>query len=152
MAWLGYVLWIGGYGGCIWAAKKRRAAAAALCFWDGLYLAFVCFAVLPPALETLYFYAAAAAAGLGVAAGFLAEGTRLGGRAVRWAVFAGLSAFCAVLPASAGAVLLRAALGGVGLYHASCGIVPEEICIGRAFLSAAGFLLGVACCFAGPFA
>ena len=39
-------------------------------------------------------------------------------------------------------VLLFSFCGGMGLYHASAGIIPEQIAIGKALMSGAGFLCG----------
>lgn len=146
-----YLIWLllcGGYGGFLWAAKKRISSAeAALCFFDGIYLALLCLALLPRILGTAAFYPAAAAALCGIGIGFLAE--RRMGRSAFWALlFALLSGiellYCGQITGKT-AVLL-ACCGGIGLYHACAGILPEGIHpaehIGGALLSGGGFLLG----------
>ena len=133
--WLVLVM---GYGYVTWAAGKFSKAA--LSFLNGGYLAFLCFSVLPYAMGTEYFYGAALAVTAGVLAGFRME--------EKWnlavLVFAGISGsylFCEEL-LSPIAFLFLAFLGGIGLYHASAGIIPDKIEIGKALLSGAGFLCG----------
>ena len=136
-----WFLLLAGYLMAVWAAGKRNAAGAALCFLDGVYLAMLCFAVLPPAMGSVHFWGAAGCAGAGVAAGLLAETYLPWDKALRRAVFLVLTAavfFSWELP-----VFPLAFFGGMGLYHASAGIVPEPLGIGRALCGAGGFLAGV---------
>jgi len=136
-----YIFWLvltGGYGLLSWAAG--RFSQAALCFWNGGYLAFLCFSLLPAAMGTEYFFAAAAAAGVGVTAGFLTERYKK----LPVAIF-GMVGFISLFGQeifSCRETLLLSFLGGVGLYHASAGIISDKIEIGKALLSGAGFLAG----------
>lgn len=149
MAYLIWLLLCGGYGGFLWAAKRLHpTAAAALCFLDGIYLALLSLAILPAALGTPAFYAAALAAAAGIGCGFLAERRKQGRSwlsALLFAGFLGLALFdCGEI---AGRMALPLAFfGGLGLYHACAGILPDGIPpaerIGSALLSGSGFLLG----------
>lgn len=148
-----YPIWFLLCGGCLiftlaargeWAAKKRDSAEAALCFLDGVYLAMLCFAVLPMAMETAFFYGAAALSAAGVAFGFWAEKRRKG-KMGDTVLLIGLSTALLLLEGKElmpQQIAPLAFFAGVGLYHASAGILPEPIRISRALLSAAGFLLG----------
>ena len=136
-----YIVWlvlVMGYG-----FFKRAAgdfSQAVLCFLDGGYLAFLCFAILPSAMGTEHFFMAAAAAGAGVAVSFLTEKYRR----LPMAVFA-LIVFAFLFwqgNLSQPQVLLLSFCGGIGLYHASAGIIPEKVEVGKALLSGAGFLGG----------
>ena len=135
-----WLLLIAGYGLFTWAAEKRNFARAALCFFDGGYLAFLCFSVLPRAMDNLYFFQAAAASSIGVlSAVWLEKKAKL-----QWLIFAIVTS-CQVFwngALSLRDVLFLAYFGGIGLYHASAGIIPEKVEIGKAFLSVAGFLVG----------
>lgn len=136
-----YIFWLvltGGYGLLSWAAG--RFSQAALCFWNGGYLAFLCFSLLPAAMGTEHFFAAAAAAGAGVTAGFWQE-KRTWLPALVFAAVTGCQIFWSEL-VSFGEILFLAFLGGMGLYHASAGIIPDKIEIGKALLCGAGFLSG----------
>ena len=135
------ILWlvlVVGYGLLSWAAGNFSKAA--LSFLDGGYLAFLSFAVLPHAMGTEHFYLAALAAGAGVLAGVRLEyRTKL--PVLIFAIVTG----CQVLwsePLSLREILFLAFFGGMGLYHASAGIIPDKIEIGKALLSGAGFLIG----------
>ena len=133
--WLVLVM---GYGLFTWAAGKFSKAA--LSFLDGGYLAFLCFAVLPHAMGTEHFFLAAGAAGIGVAAGlFLEEKKKL--PAVVFAIVTGCQLFWNE-PLSFKEILFLAFFGGMGLYHASAGIIPDKIEIRKALISGAGFLSG----------
>lgn len=126
------------------AAKKQDSAEAALCFLDGVYLAMLCFAVLPMAMETAFFYGAAVLSAAGVAFGFWAE-KRSKGKMGDAVLLIGLSTALLLLEGKELTFIETVPLAffaGVGLYHASAGILPEPIRISRALLSAAGFLLG----------
>ena len=133
IVWLVLVV---GYGLLSWAAGSFSKAA--LSFLDGGYLAFLCFAVLPCALGTEHFYLAALAAGGGVLAGFLLESRT---KVLTFTAVTGCQFFWSE-PLSFGAILVLAVLGGMGLYHASAGVIPDKIEIGKALLSGAGFLVG----------
>lgn len=139
------ILWlvlVMGYGFFTWAAGKFSKAA--LSFLNGGYLSFLCFAILPHAMDTAHFFMAAAAAGLGVLAGFKLEGKKK----VPVLVFAVVTG-CQLLwrdPLSFGETLFLSFCGGMGLYDASSGILPDKIEIGKALLSGAGFLLGTFLC------
>lgn len=143
-----YTVWLllsGGYLMFTWAARKRSSAEAALCFLDGVYLAMLCFAILPMAMETAFFYGAAVSSAVGVAAGLLAEKYLPWEKALRTMLFLGLTTALFLLEGKElplYQIIPLAFLGGMGLYHASAGILPEPVRISRAFLSAAGFLLG----------
>lgn len=137
-----YILWlvlVMGYGYFTWAAGNFSKAA--LSFLDGGYLAFLCFAVLPCAMDTVYFFYAAAAAGMGVLAGVFLEKKV---KKISAFVFALVTASLLVFGDSGvfWEVLLLAFLGGVGLYYASSGVIPDKIEIGKSLLSGAGFLCG----------
>ena len=135
MVWLVLVM---GYG-----FFKRAAgdfSQAVLCFLDGGYLAFLCFAILPSAMGTEYFFLAAGAAGAGVVMSFLTEKYRM----LPVTVFA-LVVFAFLFwqgSFSQSEVLLLSFCGGMGLYHASAGIIPEKVEVGKALMSGAGFLCG----------
>ena len=117
-----------------------RKSQAALCFWNGGYLAFLCFAFLPAAMETEWFFAAAAMAGAGVAAGVRLERyTRL--IPIVFAVVVFSSLFLRGI-FSLQETLVLSFLGGMGLYHASSGVISDKPEIGKALLSGAGFLVG----------
>lgn len=128
-----------GYGLFSWAAKKRRFAEAVLSFWNGGYLAFLCFAALPAVMETDFFYAAAAAAGVGILVGVALE-EKCG--FLPSVIFAAVTGGELLTKEGGAVILLFAFLGGMGLFHASCGILPEKIEIGKAVLSGGGFLIG----------
>ena len=115
------------------AAEGRKYAEAALCFWNGGYLAFLCLAFLPECMGVL---PAAAVAGLGILLGLWLEKRKY----FPVLVFAGILGCVMLMPSFP--MYGKALLGGMGLYHASVGILPEEPQIGKAFLSGAGFLLG----------
>lgn len=121
------------------AAERRTFAKAVLCFLDGLYLALLCLAVLPHAMGNDFFYGAAAAAALGVLAGLRTEG-RASVQALCFALVTGCQLLWSDL--SLQKTWMLAFFGGMGLYHASAGILPEKIEIGKALLSGAGFLVG----------
>lgn len=133
--WLVLVM---GYGFLTWAAGNFSKAA--LSFLNGGYLAFLCFSVLPHAMGTEHFFPAAFAAGLGVLAGLWLEGKQKL-PAVVFAMVTGCQLFWGE-PLSFGKILFLAFLGGMGLYHASAGIIPDKIEIRKALLSGAGFLVG----------
>ena len=133
--WLVLVM---GYGYVTWAAGKFSKAA--LSFLNGGYLAFLCFSVLPYAMGTEYFYGAALAVAAGVVAGFRLEEKR-NLPVLVFAAVIGCYLFCEK-PLSHIEFLFLAFLGGTGLYHASAGIIPDKIEIGKALLSGAGFLCG----------
>ena len=134
-----WLVLVAGYGFFTWAAGDFSKAA--LSFLDGSYLAFLCFVVLPHAMGTELFYYMAGATGIGVITGLLLEEkSRLLPPAV-FAVVTGGQLFWSD-PLSAGKVLVLAFFGGMGLYHASAGIIPDKIGIGKALLSGAGFLVG----------
>ena len=136
-----YIVWlvlVMGYG--FFKRAAGEFSQAVLCFLDGGYLAFLCFAILPSAMGTEHFFMAASAAGTGVAVSFLTEKYRR----LPMAVFA-LIVFAFLFwqgNLSQPQVLLLSFCGGMGLYHASAGIIPEQIAIGKALLSGAGFLCG----------
>ena len=135
-----WLLLIVGYGLFTWAAEKRDLARAALCFLDGGYLAFLCFSVLPHGMDNMYFFRAAVMAGVGVlSAVWLEKKVKL-----QWPVFViviGCQVFWSGV-LSLREVLFLSYFGGMGLYHASAGIIPEKEEIGKALLSASGFLIG----------
>ena len=133
--WLVLVM---GYGYVTWAAGKFSKAA--LSFLNGGYLAFLCFSVLPYAMGTEYFYEAAIAVTAGVLAGFRLEEKR-NLPVLVFAAVSGCYLFCEN-PLLHRELLFLAFLGGMGLYHASAGIIPDKIEIGKALLSGAGFLGG----------
>lgn len=139
MIWL---ILVTGYGLSAWAAKRRSIAGAALCFLDGGYLALLCFAALPRAMGTEFFYHAAGAAGIGAILGLVLE--KKNWRLLPAGIFALVTGFQFLWAGalSLGMVLFLAFLGGLGLYHASSGILPERIEIRKALLSAVGFLFG----------
>lgn len=137
------ILWlvlVMGYGLSTWAAGKISQAAHS--FLEGGYLAFLCFAVLPESMGGEHFFLAALMAGIGVLAGvWLEKWQKL---LVPTLVFA-LVTYCQTFwtePISLREILLLAFFGGMGLYHASAGIIPDKIEIGKALLSGAGFLCG----------
>ena len=138
-----WVLLLVGYLMMIRTAERRNAAGAVLCFLEGAYLAMLCFAVLPPAIciigSIVGIAAGCAAAGCGT--GLLAEKYLPWDVLLRRALFLFLTAavcFSWEIP-----VFPLAFLGGVGLYHASAGILPEPVSIRNALFSAGGFLAGV---------
>ena len=136
-----YIVWlvlVMGYG-----FFKRAAgdfSQAVLCFLDGGYLAFLCFLALPLAMGTEHFFMAAAVAGAGVVMSFLTEKNRI----LPMMVFALILFSCMFWQGglSQSEVLLLSFCGGMGLYHASAGIIPEKVEVGKALLSGAGFLGG----------
>ena len=136
-----YIVWlvlVMGYG--FFKRAAGRFSQAVLCFLDGGYLAFLCFAILPAAMGTEHFFMAAGAAGAGVAMSFLTEKYRI----LPVAVFA-LIVFAFLFwqeNLSQPEVLLLSFCGGMGLYHASAGIIPEKVEVGKALISGAGFLGG----------
>ena len=140
---MNFILWlvlVMGYGLLSWAAEKRSFARAALCFLNGGYLAFLCFAVLPTAMGTVYFFPAAGAAAVGVLAGFRFE-EKMKAEFLVFLIVTGCQVFWQP-PYLLREILLLSCLGGMGLYHASAGIIPEKIEIEKALLSGAGFLAG----------
>ena len=133
--WLVLVM---GYGFFTWAAGNFSKAA--LSFLDGGYLAFLSFAVLPWAMGTEHFFPAVFAASMGVLSGeCLEEKWKLS--AVVFAIITGCYFFSGEAY-SLGKILFLAFAGGMGLYHASAGIIPDQIEMGKALLSGAGFLVG----------
>ncbi len=144
-----WFLLCGGYGVFTWAAGKRRGSAeAVLSFLDGWYLALLCFAILPCAMGTDAFYLSVAASVFGVGSGFLLERKKNGQMAFCVLLFAALTAvqFLYTGEMDSRKAVLLAFFGGMGLYHACAGILPEGVHpkehIGGALLSVAGFLLG----------
>lgn len=138
-----WLLFCGGYLSVTWAAKKRETAQAALCFFDGIYLSMLCFVLLPLAMDTPFFYGAAGLSAAGVAVGLLAE-RRMPPMGVA-VLFSGLVTALFLLDGREPTMEMAAALSffsGMGLYHASAGILPEPVRIDRALLSAGGFVLG----------
>lgn len=136
-----HILWlvlVMGYGLFTWAAGKFSKAV--LSFLDGGYLAFLCFAVLPHAMGTAHFFLASFAAGMGVLAGLWLEGKQKVSAFV-FAIVTGCQLFWGE-PLAFREILFLAFFGGMGLYHASLGIIPDKIEIGKALLSGAGFLTG----------
>lgn len=136
-----WVLLLVGYLMMIRTAERRNAASAVLCFLEGAYLAMLCFAVLPPAMGAARFWGAAGCAAAGCGTGLLAEKYLPWDVLLRRALFLFLTAavcFSWEIP-----VFPLAFLGGVGLYHASAGILPEPVSIRNALFSAGGFLAGV---------
>lgn len=131
--WLILTAGYGGLTGFTGAAEKRRYAEAALCFWDGAYLAFLCLSFLPACMGE---FSAAAAAGIGILLGLWQEKRR----ALTVLVFAAVIGCRFFFPSFP--ILGAALLGGMGLYHASAGILPEQVEIHTALLSGAGFLTG----------
>ena len=136
-----WVLLLVGYLMMIRTAERRNAAGAVLCFLEGAYLAMLCFAVLPSAMGTARFWGAAGCAAAGCGTGFLAEKYLPWDVLLRRALFLFLTA--AVCFSWESPVFPLAFLGGVGLYHASAGILPEPVSIRNALFSAGGFLAGV---------
>lgn len=137
------ILWlilVVGYGFFTGAAEKRTFAKAALCFWDGGYLAFLCFALLPHVMGTEHFFLSTVAAGIGVLAGLWLE-CRKKLPVLVFMIVTGCQLFWCD-PLSLREILFLAFFGGMGLYHASAGIIPDKIEIGKALFSGAGFLLG----------
>ena len=140
MKWILWLILAAGYGFLTWAAEKRNFAKAALCFLDGCYLAFLCFTLLPYVMGTEFFFLSAAAAGMGVLAGLWLEGKKY----LPVLVFM-MATGCRCLwgmPLSLEQILFLSFLGGMGLYHASAGIIPDKIEIGTALCSGVGFLFG----------
>ena len=118
--WLALVM---GYGLFTWAAEKRTFAKAALCFLDGGYLAFLCFALLPHVMGTAYFFLSAAAAGVGVLVSLRLEGRKILSVLILWIVTG-----CQLLwqdPLSFREVLLLAFFGGLEIF--CLGIIGEYI-------------------------
>ena len=140
MNFIGWLVLVMGYGLFTWAAEKRSFAKAALCFLDGGYLAFLCFVVLPAAMGTVWFFLSVLAAGVGVAAGFrLEDRTKLQFPVLL--IVTGSQLFWQP-PYLLQEVFLLSCFGGMGLYHASAGILPEKMEVAKALLSGAGFLSG----------
>ena len=135
MVWLVLVM---GYGFFKRAAGKFSQAV--LCFLDGGYLAFLCFRLLPYVMGTVHFYPAVAATAVGVLAGVRMEKFQLVSVLI-FALVAGAPFFWQDA-AELREVLVMAFIGGMGLYHASAGIIPEQVEIKNALLSGAGFLVG----------
>lgn len=135
--WLSLVV---GYGMFIRAAGKRDFAEAALCFLDGGYLSFLCFALLPCVMGTEVFFPAAALSGLGVLLGVRLEGRNVC-RLLVFALVTG-SYFFRLRTFSVQEMFLLSCFGGMGLYHASAGIIPDEPDIAKGLFSGAGFLAG----------
>ena len=133
-----WLVLVTGYGLTLWAAGKFSQAVHS--FLEGGYLAFLCFAVLPEAMGGEYFFPAAVLTGLGVLAGVGLEKWRKLPILV-FALVTGCQIFW-TLPISLQETLFLAFFGGMGLYHASAGIIPDKIEIGKALLSGAGFLCG----------
>lgn len=133
----------GGYWMAQGAARRWKAADAALCLFDGIFLALLCFAVLPLAMETAFFYGAAGCAAAGVAAGFLTEKRLPVNGGMRCLLFCGLSlAVCQLQNSRTQGLLFLAFWGGFALYQVTAAILPEEVSIRCAICSGSGFLLG----------
>ncbi len=134
----------GGYWLLMWMTKrKKNVAKAALCFLDGFYLGLICFGILPLAMETPFFYGAVLFSGLGVLAGVFLE-KRVGGSgsALLFTVLT-LAYFGIGERIGREQAFLLAFFGGIGLYRACAGIVPDQVRISRALLSGGGFLMSV---------
>ena len=140
-----WLILCGGYWLLFWVGRQWKAAGTLLCLWDGFYLGLFSFAVLPFAMETSYFFAAAGSSFLGVLLGFALEKrgcdlllrlSMTGVITVYW--------FCNALPADR-LVLWFALLGGMGLYTAAADLLPEEAApeerLLPSFLGVGGFLL-----------
>lgn len=130
-----------GYLMMIRTAERRNAAGAVLCFLEGAYLAMLCFAVLPPAMVRRGSGVRQAVRRPAAGRDFWQRNIFHGDVLLRRALFLFLTAavcFSWEIP-----VFPLAFLGGVGLYHASAGILPEPVSIRNALFSAGGFLAGV---------
>ena len=133
-----WLVLVTGYGFFTWAAGNFSKAA--LSFLDGGYLAYLCFVALSDAMGTEYFFSAAFAAGVGVLVGLWLE-NRKKLPVLVFAIVTGCQLFSGEV-LSLPEILFLAFIGGMGLYHASAGIIPDQIEIGKALLSGAGFLAG----------
>ncbi|MBR4015214.1 MAG: hypothetical protein IKI88_03305 [Anaerotignum sp.] len=139
------------YWALAWVAGKRKETAdAARCFLDGYFLALLCFCILPFAMKSGYFYGAVLLSALGVIGGVLLEkGQKMGALTTAF-LFTAVTAFYFMQksPLSAVGACALAFFGGIGLYAACCGILPEEIPLRKqlllALLGGSGFLLGTA--------
>lgn len=139
-----WLLLSGGYWMAQGAARRWKSADAALCLFDGIFLALLCFAVLPLAMGTAFFYSATGCAAAGVAAGLLAEKRLSPNGWVRCLLFSGLSlAFWQLRNSQTQGLLFLAFWGGFALYQVTAAILPEEVSIRRAICSGSGFLLGI---------
>ncbi|MBQ5708938.1 MAG: hypothetical protein IIV62_03140 [Anaerotignum sp.] len=133
-----WLILVTGYGLWTWAAGKFSQAAHS--FLEGGYLAFLCFLVLPQAMGDQHFFLLVSITGLGVLAAVGLE---------KWKhlpplVFA-MVTYCQTfwaVPLTLRENLFLAFFGGMGLYHASAGIIPDKVEIGKALLSGAGFVCG----------
>ena len=126
--------------------RGSKAGRFALFFMDGLFLGILAFGILPKAMEAHCFYGGVSFAVAGVLLGFLSEKKTAERRT-------GLAVFLTVLGA---AVLflpwetrkLLGLFGGLGLYFASAGILPEGLSFREQLLymlsSGGGFLTAVA--------
>ena len=141
---MNFILWLVlviGYGLFTWAAGKRDLAKAALCFLDGGYLAFLCLLVLPDVMATSFIYYLAGAIGIGIVLSVRLEERLPFLPPLVFAIVTGCQLFWRE-PLSLREYLFLAVFGGIGLYHASSGIIPEKVEIRNGLLSASGFLVG----------
>lgn len=140
------------YWALAWVAGKRKETAdAARCFLDGYFLALLCFGILPFAMKSGYFYGAVLLSALGVIGGVLLEKAQKTDSLTTAFLFTAVTAFYFIQksPLSVVEACGLAFFGGMGLYAACCGILPEEIPLQTQLLSAVvgggGFLLGTVC-------
>lgn len=141
---IGWLILVVGYG--LLPRAAGIFSGAALSFLNGGYLAFLSFAVLPHAMGMEQFFLAAFLAGSGVLIGlWLEEKEKL--PALIFAIVTGMQLFGGE-PFSVAENLILSFFGGMGLYHASAGIIPDKAEIGKALLCGAGFLCGtfLFCC------
>lgn len=113
----------------LWTWRGRQASGVRG-FLHGVFLGLLCFGILPPLMETPFFYGAALCALGGAAAGAWLEEKRE--KQFLWLSILLFTAFGLlwIWEGKAGGVLpapfFRAFLGGMALYAACCGILPEE--------------------------
>lgn len=124
------ILWLAAcVGYCIWAAKGRRASVLQGIL-HGLFLGLLCFGILPPAMEMPLFYGAAACSVCGAATGVWLE-NRMGCRGFWFTapLFMALTLLWLWQEKTGGGIrfpFCEAFFGGIGLYAACCGVLPED--------------------------
>lgn len=111
----------------LWAAKGRRST-----FLQGLlhgfFLGALCFGILPPVMEMPLFYAAAVCSVCGTAAGVWLEEKWGERNSILTALLftALILLWCGKIGGSLQYLCCIAFFGGMGLYAACCGILPED--------------------------
>ena len=131
---------------CLAAYRREKGYPLLFRFLEGYILAFLCFYFLPQAFEQVFFLKAGIAALLGIGCAawlervFQKQERARGG--FRLLIFVLLAITQGFMPATFSMGLVRAWLGGMGLYAASEGLLPEDGGLEELVYAGVGGILG----------